>query len=245
MVVIAFLIPLALLVRNQASSRALDDGQHDRPFGRLGPRRRILAVGRPRSRGRRTGDRHLRRCHHLGVPPRRLGRRQSGTTIVRRRPRRTGGRALTADAEGGVEVLVPVTGAGATVVVRTFVTDHELTEGVLPATLALAGLGLVLIAAGVVLADRLGRNLVRPVAELASTARAMAGGRSGSPGRRRRPRRDRRRRHRLQPVGRAGRRPDRRGTRIAGRPLPRAPDAVDLPPTPGRDAARTRRRRSR
>ena len=27
MVVIAFLIPLALLVRNQASSRALDDGQ--------------------------------------------------------------------------------------------------------------------------------------------------------------------------------------------------------------------------
>ncbi|MCJ7726636.1 MAG: HAMP domain-containing histidine kinase, partial [Acidimicrobiia bacterium] len=86
------------------------------------------------------------------------------------------GRALTADAEGGVEILVPVTGIGDTVVVRTFVTSHELTEGVLPATLALAGLGLVLVAAAVLLADRLGRSLVRPVTDLADTARRMAGG---------------------------------------------------------------------
>jgi len=175
MVVIAFLIPLALLVRDQASSRALDDGQQTARSVASG-----LAVASSLSGGldhaivelvvATSGDEGTSVFFADGSVVGSPATRSSAVELA------AGGRALTADAEGGVEVLVPVTGIGQTVVVRAFVTDDALTEGVLPATVALAGLGLAMVAAAVVLADRLGRNLVRPVTDLAEAARRMAGG---------------------------------------------------------------------
>jgi len=175
MVVIAFLIPLTLLVRNQASSRALDDGQQTARSVAAG-----LAVASSLSGGldpaivelvvATSGDGATSVFLPDGSVAGSPSSRSSAIDLA------VGGRALTADAEGGVEILVPVTGIGDTVVVRTFVTDEALTEGVLPATAALAALGLALVAAAVLLSDRLGRNLVRPVTDLASAARRMAGG---------------------------------------------------------------------
>ncbi|MBU1225701.1 MAG: HAMP domain-containing histidine kinase [Actinobacteria bacterium] len=175
MVVIAFLIPLALLVRTQASSRALDDGQRTARSVASG-----IAVASSLSGGLDpsiiqlvvaiAGDPATSVFFADGAVAGAPATRSDAVALAQ------GGRALTAAVEGGVEVLVPVTGVGDTVVVRTFVTDGELREGVLSATLALAGLGLALVAGGVVLADRLGRNLVRPVTDLAATARRMASG---------------------------------------------------------------------
>jgi len=175
MVVIAFVVPLGLMVRNQAHTRALNEGQQTARSVASG-----LAVASSLTEGLESsvvelvvatsGDGttsvFLADGTVIGTPAAR-----SAAVLLA-----SGGRALTADAEGGVEVLIPVTGTGATVVVRTFVTDAALTEGVLPAGLALAALGLLMIAAGVMLADRLGRSLVRPVADLAGTARRMASG---------------------------------------------------------------------
>lgn len=175
MVVISFLIPLALLVRNQAASRALDNGQQTARSVASG-----LAVASSLSGGldpaivqlvvATSGDASTSVFLPDGSVAGNQADRSAAVDLA------ATGRALTADAEDGVEILVPVTGIGDTVVVRTFVTDHELDEGVLQATLALAGLGLVLVAAAVLLADRLGRSLVKPVTDLADTARRMAGG---------------------------------------------------------------------
>ncbi|HQY34701.1 MAG TPA: HAMP domain-containing sensor histidine kinase [Actinotalea sp.] len=80
------------------------------------------------------------------------------------------GRALTARIDGGVEVLVPVSGSTGVSVVRTFVPDAELTEGVARSWAVLAGVGLVLLGgtalAGSLVAARLSRS-VRDLSEVA------------------------------------------------------------------------------
>jgi signal transduction histidine kinase len=175
MIVIALLVPLSLLVRDQARNRALEDGQKTARSVAAG-----LAVASSLSGGwdpavvelvvATAGDDttsvFLPSGEVVGVP---AGRSAALDAAF-------GGRALTADAAGGVEILAPVTGAGETLVVRTFVTDDALTEGVFGAIAALVLLGVVLIAAGVLVADRLGRNLVEPVSALADAAGKMAEG---------------------------------------------------------------------
>jgi signal transduction histidine kinase len=63
-----------------------------------------------------------------------------------------------------------------TAVVRTFVSDAELAQGVPQAWTILALLGLLLLALGVVVADRLVRSVVRPIGELAGVSHRLAGG---------------------------------------------------------------------
>jgi signal transduction histidine kinase len=61
-------------------------------------------------------------------------------------------------------------------VIRTFVSDAELTRGVVQAWIVLAVLGLALLAVGVLVADRLVRTVVRPIADLARVSHRLAGG---------------------------------------------------------------------
>jgi len=76
----------------------------------------------------------------------------------------------------GWEVGIPVqTRLGVVGVVAT-ASNEELTRGVAPATIILGLLGLVVIGAAVAVADRLGRSLVRPVDELARVARRLGEG---------------------------------------------------------------------
>ena len=81
------------------------------------------------------------------------------------------GAAFTARAVGGAEVLIPVLLPDApvtegAVVVRTFVSDHDLSRGVDVAWMMLAGLAVFIIGVAVFAADRLGRSVVRPVTDL-------------------------------------------------------------------------------
>lgn len=78
--------------------------------------------------------------------------------------------------EGGWEYALPVIGREGTAVVDIFVTDEVLTEGVAAAWLLLALLGVLLVAIAVWVADRLGQRLVRPISDLASTARQLGEG---------------------------------------------------------------------
>jgi signal transduction histidine kinase len=85
--------------------------------------------------------------------------------------------SLTVEDADGREILVAVQGLPrGTAVVRAYVDRAELTRGLGSAWLVLAGLGVVLLALGVFVADRLARSIVRPVLELSAVSRRLAGG---------------------------------------------------------------------
>lgn len=89
------------------------------------------------------------------------------------------GIARVDDAEGGAEILVPVSlGAGSgppaqTPVIRVEVAEPGLGTGIYRAWLVLAILGAVLLIGALVLADRLGRSFVQPIQALAGFARKL------------------------------------------------------------------------
>lgn len=90
---------------------------------------------------------------------------------------RTTGRARIDDVDGGAEFLVPVSLGGSTAapentpVIRVVVHEPGWTEsGILRSWLVLLVLGLALLAGALVLADRLGRSFVLPIRALATYA---------------------------------------------------------------------------
>ncbi|HEX9856481.1 MAG TPA: HAMP domain-containing protein [Acidimicrobiia bacterium] len=181
LVVLAFIIPLATLVKNQAEARALQRAETDAQSIAT-----TLAITTA-SRAEVTPD--------LAQAVIEAFRSRQGVTIIFPDGTSIGapfvgspnldealrGAAFTARTEGGAEVLVPVLTADTlasadTVVVRTFVTDAELRRGVTVAWLMLGGLGLFLITVAALAADRLARSVVRPVTALSDAARALGGG---------------------------------------------------------------------
>ncbi|MEV5895201.1 sensor histidine kinase [Nonomuraea fuscirosea] len=86
------------------------------------------------------------------------------------------GRSVTAEAPGGREVLVSAQSPEGTAVIRVFVADAELMRGVRAAWLALLLLGLGLVVLGIALADRLALAVTRPVDGLARVSHRLAGG---------------------------------------------------------------------
>jgi signal transduction histidine kinase len=86
------------------------------------------------------------------------------------------GQSITVDDAGGREILVAVQGNGGTAVIRAFVSDAAMTRGVTRAWLLLAAFGLVLLGLGVAVADRLVGAVTRPIGELAEVSRRLAAG---------------------------------------------------------------------
>jgi signal transduction histidine kinase len=87
------------------------------------------------------------------------------------------GSSFIADVDGGVAVYVPVlTTSGEAVVVRVFTPDSELEQGVVRSWVVLSLLGVVLVAIAGLVADRLGRTMVQPVNALATTANELRHG---------------------------------------------------------------------
>jgi signal transduction histidine kinase len=177
MVVIAFVVPLALTVRDQAEARALSRGQRTAqavagglavaaslaPDGAVEEPTAGLVVA---AAGDGRTSVFLPGGEVVGAPA-----EATGAIAVAAE-----GRAFTTREPGGAAVLVPVTTAAGNLVVRVAVPDEELRSGVAGAWLGLAVLGVLLILAAVAVADRLARSLVRPVGDLAAAARRMAAG---------------------------------------------------------------------
>ena len=183
MVALAFLIPLAVLVRTLARDRALSAAELEAQS--LAP---VLALTRdttaleaavratnPGSRGRLTIV--LPDGTTVGGPSGGDGldpedpRERDNLALARQ------GRAFSAPARGGIQVLVPVAlEAGQTAVVRVLVPNSTLERGVAAAWAVEAGLGVTLVASAVFVADRLARTIVRPVDALADAARRLGEG---------------------------------------------------------------------
>jgi signal transduction histidine kinase len=83
---------------------------------------------------------------------------------------------ITALVNGGWEIALPIIGAEGIAVVDAFATDAELTDGVTEAWILLGLLGLLLVGLAILVADRLGQRLVRPIRELAGAAHLMSEG---------------------------------------------------------------------
>jgi signal transduction histidine kinase len=173
LVLVAFVVPLAILVRvivaDRAVSSATSAAQQLSAEVAAGPtdaslRASVLQLtgsGRPMTVFLGNGET--------------IGSRASRTASVRLARQKQS--SFTVEMPGGREILVAVVGApGRTSVVRTFVSNAELTHGVTQAWLILAGLGLVLLALGVVIAVRLAGTVTRPIAELAEVSHRLADG---------------------------------------------------------------------
>ena len=172
LVVIAFLVPLLSLVRdvaaNQATIEASVQAQSAAALVNLGgdPLTSALQVQPNTTVFRFTGNRVTGTQGAPGQP--------DATVEATRRNQR----ANTYEVAGGRAVLVPVIGEGqeTTAVVRTFVPDSQLRQGVGRASLALIVLGAVLLAAAGLVAGLIGRGLVRPLLSVAGTADTLRGG---------------------------------------------------------------------
>jgi hypothetical protein len=141
LVLVAFLVPLALLVRTVASERAVLAATADAQALTA-----LVAVADPASlaRGRRPGRRDVagpgQRVHRRGGV---LGAPAPRTPLVELAAR---GSSASGIVDGGREIVFAVRDpAGRTGVIRTFVTDAALTAGVGRAWLLLAGLGVALL----------------------------------------------------------------------------------------------------
>ena len=168
LVLIALLVPLALLVRTVAESGAVSEagGEADSV---------AVAVGTVDAETLRLTVERAAHPVTVFLPDGRvIGAPAPASAAVELASR---GHSVTAAVAGGREILVAVQGApGGTAVVRVFLDDAELASGVPQVWAGLAVLGLALIGLGILVGDRLARAVIRPIASLAGVSHRLAAG---------------------------------------------------------------------
>ncbi len=172
LVLVAFLVPLALLVRTVATERAVLAATADAQALTA-----LVAVADPASLALAVAQVDATSPSQVSVftaDGAVLGAPAPRTPLVELAAR---GSSASGTVEGGREIVFAVRDpAGRTGVIRTFVTDAALTAGVHRAWLLLAGLGVVLLAVGLLVADRLARSLVRATIDVAAVSHRLARG---------------------------------------------------------------------
>lgn len=167
MVVVAFLIPLALLIDDLAEDRAISFAEREanalaRTIAVLGdvdgPTISALIAG---ADGRVT-------LSVLAYDGSVIGEDAAPTA-------RSGIARLVAE-DGGVAAYAPVVGVASGAEVRGWVGSDELDRNVAASWTVLGILGVLLIALAALLADRLGRSMVRPVVDLAAATEQLGEG---------------------------------------------------------------------
>jgi signal transduction histidine kinase len=168
LVLVAFLVPLAVLVKNVAADRAVQ-GATVEAQGLTS-----LVATTDKDSLRRTVEQldaasgndvtvFLADGTALGAPAERSPLVELGAA----------GRSESAEHDGGQEIVFAVGSRG---VIRTFVPDAQLTSGVPRAWLLLAGLGVALLLVSLLVADRLARTFVRSTVDLAAVSHRLGRG---------------------------------------------------------------------
>lgn len=185
MVLLAMLVPMAVLLRDYAledrlSRAALEVQATEAAVSRAGQDRgdvQQYVVGINRDQGVRTTVLYP---DGIGVGP----DPGEGFGVVQAR---NTGQARIDDVDEGVEFLVPVSLGGSsaapadTPVVRVVVERPGLESGIVRSLVVLLLLGLALLIGALVLADRIGRSFVQPVRALASYAQQLGDRRRPEP----------------------------------------------------------------
>jgi signal transduction histidine kinase len=167
---VAFLAPLGLLARSLAHDRAVDVAHEEQQSLSVIVANTGAARLEQSLEALNVGERQTTVYQPDG---RVLGSPAPATDSVRLAQT---GRAFTAETAGGVELLLPVAGAGGVAVVRTFIPNGLLAEGVKETLIALAVLGVALLAAAVVVADRIAARVASSVRDLADVAERVGRG---------------------------------------------------------------------
>ncbi|MER6840806.1 HAMP domain-containing sensor histidine kinase [Streptomyces platensis] len=182
MVVVAFAVPLGLVVKELARDRAYSNAE--RQAATIGP---VLAITTDRTQlERAVASAETGSGGRIGVHVPASGKNGRPAEIGSRRAPQADvaaaaklGRASISPVAGGSSLLQPTAVAAGVAVVEVFVPDEALTRGVATSWLVLAGVGLALVIGSVAVADRLGTRMVRPAVRLAGAAHDLGKGRLG------------------------------------------------------------------
>ncbi|WP_329250367.1 HAMP domain-containing histidine kinase [Streptomyces sp. NBC_01478] len=181
MVVVAFAVPLGLVIKEMARDRAFSNAE--REAAAVAPALSIttdrdqlekvvasagadsgMAVHIPAGEGKAALD---------------IGRQRAADKDIA--TIRKLGRASTTEVPGGSVLLQPVAlSSGEISVVEVYVPESEVSNGVGTAWAVLAGVGLALIVGSVAVADRLGVRMVQPAQRLVEGAQELGEGKLGA-----------------------------------------------------------------
>jgi signal transduction histidine kinase len=181
MVVLAFAVPLGLVIREMARDRAFSNAE--REAAAVAPALSITTDRDQLERVVASVGSDAGMAVHIpagdGQRALELGRQRAADqdiTAVRRL-----GRASTTGVPGGSTLLQPVAlSTGEIAVVEVYVPESEVTNGVGTAWAVLAGVGLALVVGSVAVADRLGVRMVLPARSLVEGARELGEGKLGA-----------------------------------------------------------------
>lgn len=190
MVVLAFAVPLGLVVKELARDRAFADAERQaaqiRPALAITTDREQLERAVASSQAGGEGRMALHVPGEAARGPEGAARTAGAYDIGRRRAssgdvetaRR--GRSAVTSVPGGYALLQPTAlSTGEFAVVEVYVPHRAVGNGVTTAWVILAGVGLGLIAGSLATADRLGLRLVRPAERLAKAAGELGEGKLG------------------------------------------------------------------
>ena len=175
MVVLSFVVPLAILVRDVAEDRAMVAAERQAQsiaslLLLVGPESDPAVVAQvARAQRTESGDVTVFLANGETV-----GDDVPEDTIVRRA--RILAESLRTAVDGGQVLAVPVASTEGTSVVRIFVPDEVLRGNIGQAWVVLGCLGLGMILLSILAADRLARTAVTPITELATAAHTWAEG---------------------------------------------------------------------
>ncbi|MET9834588.1 HAMP domain-containing sensor histidine kinase [Streptomyces sp. NPDC006385] len=181
MVVVAFAVPLGLVVREMARDRAFTNAE--REAAAVAPALSITTDRDQLERVVASAGSDAGMAVHIPASDDTaavdLGRQRAAAddiATVRRL-----GRASTTEVPGGSTLLQPVAlSSGEIAVVEVYVPDSEVTDGLATAWAVLAGVGVALIVGSVAVADRLGVRMVRPAQRLVEGAHELGEGKLGA-----------------------------------------------------------------
>ncbi|MET7718871.1 HAMP domain-containing sensor histidine kinase, partial [Streptomyces sp. NPDC005407] len=185
MVVVAFAIPLGLVIKEMARDRAFSNAE--RQAAAIGPTLSITADRDPLERAvmsTQAGSAgrmavHIPAPGEPGSQPVNIGTRRATQKDLATTQRL--GRASITEVTGGSALLQPTAiSTGQIAVVEVFVPEGEVSNGVDTAWLVLAGVGIALIVGSVAVADRLGIRMVQPAQRLAGAAHDLGEGKLGA-----------------------------------------------------------------
>ncbi|PKV85873.1 HAMP domain-containing sensor histidine kinase [Streptomyces sp. TLI_146] len=183
MVVLAFAVPLGLVIKEMARDRAFSNAE--RQAAAIGPTLSITADRDALERAVASTQAGAagRMAVHIPAPP-------GGAPVEigrGRAPRkdldatRKVVRAYISGVPGGSTLLQPTAlSSGEIAIVEVYVPEAEVTNGVATAWLVLAGVGIALVVGSVAVADRLGVRMVRPAQRLAGAAHDLGEGKLGA-----------------------------------------------------------------
>ncbi|MFE5600208.1 sensor histidine kinase [Streptomyces coelicoflavus] len=189
MVVVAFAVPLGLVIREMARDRAFSNAE--REAAAVAPALSITTDREQLERVVASAGSDAGMAVHIPAPGAGADAGADGvdaTDIGRQRATdediaavRQMGRASTTEVGGGSTLLQPVAlSSGEIAVVEVYVPESAVTNGVGTAWAVLAAVGAALIVGSVAVADRLGVRMVQPARRLVDGAHELGEGRLGA-----------------------------------------------------------------